>query len=215
MNRRFALFDFDGVIADTENSNVVFLQKALSFWSIELTDEDKRLLIGTRDGAQINRVLSRASCPVSQEDLRKKRSEIGNTYENGELCAERGIKKLIEYLRKQEIRTALVSSTSAKLIITALNRLGMMDMFDVIVCGDMCNEAKPNPEGYKKAMEYLGAKPEESVVFEDSKVGILAGKQAGAYVVAYTGGSIEQDTREADSQIKSFMNIKEIIDNFV
>ena len=90
----------------------------------------------------------------------------------------------------------------------------MMDMFDVIVCGDMCAAAKPNPEGYKKAMEYLGASPEECVVVEDSKAGILAGKQAGAYVIAYTGGSIENDVREADCQIKSFINIEEIIKNF-
>ena len=214
MSRKFALFDFDGVIADTENSNAAYLQKALSYWAIKLTEEDKRALIGTKDGEYINRVLSRASCPISQEDLRERRSEVGNTYENGKLCAECGIKKLIDYLREQGIKTALVSSTSAKLIITALNRLKMMDMFDVIVCGDMCAAAKPNPEGYKKAMEYLGANPEECGVVEDSKAGILAGKQAGAYVIAYTGGSIEHDVREADCQIKSFINIEEIIKNF-
>lgn len=214
MNRKFALFDFDGVIADTENSNAIYLQKALSFWGIKLTEEDKRALIGTKDGEYIKRVLSRGSSPISQEDLRQRRFEVGNTYENGKLCAEHGIKNLIDYLRAHGIKTALVSSTSAKLIIIALNRLKMMDMFDVIVCGDMCTAAKPNPEGYKKAMEYLGANPKECVVVEDSKVGILAGKQAGAFVIAYTGGSIEHDVREADCQIKSFINIEEIINNF-
>lgn len=39
MSRKFALFDFDGVIADTENSNAAYLQKALSYWAIKLTEE--------------------------------------------------------------------------------------------------------------------------------------------------------------------------------
>lgn len=213
MNKKFVLFDFDGVIADTEKSNAAYLQKALAFYGIDLTEEDKKALIGTKDGEHIKRLLSRAPVHVSQEELRQKRKEIGNTYENGELSAEAGIKKLLAQLREQRIKTAIVSSTSAKLIITALNRLHMMDMFDVIVCGDMCREAKPSPEGYKKAMGYLNASPEECVIIEDSKVGILAGKRAGAYVMAYIGGSMEQDVRQADYKIKSFNNVEDIMSN--
>ena len=54
------------------------------------------------------------------------------------------------------------------------------------------------------AMAYLGAKPEECIVFEDSPVGISAGKAANAFVVGFTGASIQQDTSQADCVLKSF-----------
>ncbi len=213
MNRKFVLFDFDGVIADTENSNAAYLQKALSVYGIKLTAEDRKKLIGTKNKEYVSQLLSRSPIPVTQEELKETRIKMGNTYENGDICEEKGIRKLIDMIRKRGMKTALVSSTSAKLIITALNRLQMMDMFDVIVCGDMYKEPKPNPEGYKRAMDYLKASPEECVVVEDSQVGILAGKQAGAYVIAYKGGSIEQDVGQADYVIRSFESIDILPDN--
>ncbi|MDF2873015.1 MAG: haloacid dehalogenase [Anaerocolumna sp.] len=102
------------------------------------------------------------------------------------------------------IEKYIITSTSTRLIITALNRMNMMSLFDVIICGDICTKSKPNPEGYLKAMKFLGAKPEECIVFEDPPAGIHTAKSDGAYVAAYCGSGIKQDIREADISVDSF-----------
>lgn len=198
------LFDFDGVIADTEVSNFEYYRKAFHYFGVELTDGDIQRLIGTVVPQYEKVLLDRAPRPVTHEELAKKKAEIGNTYENGELYPAAGVKELIAELRRRGIRTALVSSTFTKLIVTALNRLGMTDLFDVILCGDMYSAAKPDPEGYLTAMRYLNVRPEECIVVEDSPNGILSGRRSGAYVMAYTGSAVKLNVSQADCEIASF-----------
>ena len=82
--------------------------------------------------------------PASQSDSRaaytETKKELGNTYENGNIAPIPGIVPLIQGLRQSGVKTALVSSTATHLIIMGLNRMQMTDLFDVIVCGDMCAE---------------------------------------------------------------------------
>ena len=88
----------------------------------------------------------------------------------------------------------------------------MTDLFDVIVCGDMCAERKPDPECYLKAMGLLGAVPQECLVFEDSSVGIHAAKQAGIEVAAFTGSGNGQDVSEADYVVSEYDDTSELFD---
>ena len=87
----------------------------------------------------------------------------------------------------------------------------MTDLFDVIVCGDMCAERKPDPEWYLKEMGLLGAVPQECHVFEDSSVGIHAAKQAGIEVAAFTGSGNGQDVSEADYVVSSYEESKRVL----
>lgn len=203
---RYALFDFDGVIADTEISNKEFLEKALWEFGVTLTEEDRRSLVGTNDPHRIERFLSRANRPVTMEEYRAQRAISGNTYEHGNLVPMPGLISFLQFLRCKGIRTAVVSSTSLHLLRIGLERMGMTDLFDVVIGGDMVKHRKPHPEPYQMAMEYLGAQPGECIVFEDSPVGISAGKAAGAFVVGYTGASIQQDTSHADCLLDCFQN---------
>ncbi len=209
------LFDFDGVIADTEISNFDYYRKAFHCFGIELTDEDISRLIGTVVPQYEKVLLSRAQQPVTHEQLAQKRAEIGNTYENGELIPSPGVKELIVELRRRGVRTAIVSSTYTKLIVTALNRMGMTDLFDVILCGDMYEKAKPDPQGYLLAMQYLNARPEECVVIEDSVNGIQSGKRSGAYVMGYTGSAVKQDVSQADRAVASFEPAEKLADELL
>jgi len=212
MNKRFVLFDFDGVIVNTEESNARYFEKALASFGIYLSEEDKHKLIGTKDNENVMRLLSRATKKVTLEELQLKRKEVGNTYENSDISPMPGLISLIQNFRKKGLKIGIVSSTSTRLIIIALNRMKMMNLFDVIVCGDMCTKGKPDPEGYKKAMSLLNAKPEECIVFEDSEVGIHAAKMAGTQVVAYRGSGISQNVREADFAIDSYEECRRILD---
>lgn len=204
---KYVLFDFDGVIADTEESNARYLEKALNFYHIKLTDADRRKLIGTNDQSCLIDLLEKADENVSLEQLQARRRAMGNTYENGDICPFPGVVQYLTELRKSGRKTALVTSTSTRLIITILNRMHMTSLFDAIICGDMCPKSKPDPAIYLKAMAFLGADPKDCLVIEDSEVGIRAGKNAGATVLAFRGSGVTQDTREADYQANTYDDV--------
>lgn len=203
---RFVLFDFDGVIADTEESNAAYLQRALRHYGVTLSEEERRSLLGINDPSRLEHFLLRADRPVTLEAFRDYRKSLGNTYENGQLEPMPGVCSVLEDLRKKGISTALVSSTSTHLIEAGLHRLGLMSYFDVVICGDMVRNRKPDPEPYQKAMQYLGADPRECLIIEDSPAGIQAGKAAGAWVVGFRGSRIIQDTSQADFQLDTFLD---------
>lgn len=212
MQKKFVLFDFDGVIVDTEPHNADNLAKALSHFGITMSEEEKRDQVGRNDRDAIIRILARAKKKVTPEELLKERDLIGTYYETGDdFHAEDGLRKALQEIRSKGVRTAVVSSTSSKLILTGLNRLSLLSSFDVIVCGDMTEKHKPEPEPYLKAMEYLAARPEECFIVEDSPYGIKAGKAAGGTVIAYTGSSVKQDTTRADYVISHFDELYNIV----
>lgn len=205
MEARYVLFDFDGVIADTEESNVKYLGKALAVFGVVITPEEQAQLVGMNDPRILEKMLRRARPPVTLEQLLEERQRQGNTYEDDpDLAPTPGVIEFLHRLRAAGKGIALVSSTSARLILVALNRLGLTGFFDVIICGDMVSEKKPSPECYRKAMALLRARPEECVIVEDSPVGIRAGKAAGAVVAACRCGRLRQDTSQADFEFESF-----------
>ena len=205
MEARCVLFDFDGVIADTEESNVKYLGKALAVFGVVITPEEQAQLVGMNDPRILEKMLRRARPPVTLEQLLEERQRQGNTYEDDpDLAPTPGVIEFLHRLRAAGKGIALVSSTSARLILAALNRLGLTGFFDVIICGDMVSEKKTSPECYRKAMALLRARPEECVIVEDSPVGILAGKAAGAAVAACRCGRLRQDTSQADFEFESF-----------
>ena len=202
------LFDFDGVIADTERSNGDYLAQALAAFGIPFTEEDRLSLIGTNGAGTLDRFLQRADPPITREQLAQVREGLGNTYEDSPLSPQPGLREWLKELSLQGIRTGVVSSTSTKYIVTALNRMGLTGQFQVIVCGDMVRRPKPAPHSYQLAMSLLGLSPEDCLAIEDSPTGIRAARAAGLQVVGYKGGSVEQETGSANWEVRSFQEIK-------
>ena len=115
-----------------------------------------------------------------------------------------GIVDLIRGLRARGILVGLVSQTPTCDVMYALDRFRMTSLYDAIVCGDMIERFKPDPQPYERAMGFLGVAPERTVVFEDSPTGIASACAAGTYVIGFRGGSIVQDTSAADESIDNF-----------
>ena len=154
---RCVLFDFDGVIADTEERNADYLAAALAHFGVRLTEEDRSALVGINDPSLLEALLKRAETPVTLEQLQAERTRHGNYYENGaDLHTQPGLREFLSALRAQGIRTGVASSTRSQLILTALDRLHLVSQFDVVVCGDMVTRRKPDPEPYLRAAQLLG-----------------------------------------------------------
>lgn len=92
-----------------------------------------------------------------------------------------GLLDIIKALRGSGYKTAVVTTASKENCREILGAFNIMDIFDLILTHDDIEKVKPDPEGFLKAMQYFKAKPEETIIFEDSDVGIEAAKQSGAF----------------------------------
>ena len=81
----------------------------------------------------------------------------------------------------------LVTTASRANTTAMLAHLGLDDAFDRIVTGDDVRNPKPDPEGYRRCLDELGAQPAKSLAFEDSPTGIAAARSAGIQVLAIHG----------------------------
>lgn len=92
-------------------------------------------------------------------------------------------KVLVDIIRlmRAEYKAALVTTASRENCYDILYRFGLVDLFDLILTHDDITRSKPDPEGFLKAMSHFGAGPTETIIFEDSEVGLEAAKRSGAF----------------------------------
>ena len=123
------------------------------------------------------------------------------------------VRPTLEALRARGILTALVSSSPRKFIDRFLDETGLTELFDYTVSGEECENHKPAPDVYLRAMEALGVHPDEVLVVEDSPLGIAAGQAAGAFVLAPSVPSAPGvDQSEADARIVDISGVLNYLD---
>lgn len=205
------LFDMDGVLLDSEKGAFEVFRKSLAEIGILETLENLLHYVGKPTQAIAEEILEKNHSKISVEDFLKLHRARGSYYElSDDVKPMEGLLDLLEYLKIQKIPMGVVSSTSSRNVMIALNRMRILKYFDAVVCGDSLKRGKPSPDGYLKAAEYLQVKAEDCIVIEDSNAGVQAGKAAGMYVIAYKKASPEQDTRKADVQTDNYEKIKSI-----
>lgn len=80
-----------------------------------------------------------------------------------------------------EYKTAVVTTASKENCWDILNQFEIADLFDLVLTHDDITKSKPDPEGFIKAMEHFGSAPDETIIFEDSEVGLKAAEGSGAF----------------------------------
>lgn len=116
---------------------------------------------------------------------------------------------VVRALHARGMRLAIASSAVGDEIDEILRRLGLRELFELIVDGAQVAHAKPDPEAYLVTARKLGVAPERCIVFEDSHVGVLAAKRAGAYCIAVRNphAHFPQDLGEADEVLGSMCEV--------
>lgn len=200
------LFDMDGVLIDSEYVMFDMLRKVLKHKNVDVsTAELVETYIGLSSDKIYTLIIEKYGFSETVEELRAEKNRLqGNFYVDAEIEPMEGLLAVLEYLKAQDVRMALVSSTSSRNILFAMNRLSLTKYFESIIGGDMLQQTKPAPEGYLTAAKYLGVKVSEALVIEDSPIGIKAARNAGIKVVGFSASKISQDTSHADYQIGSF-----------
>ena len=178
------LFDFDGLILDTETASRAGWQWLYREHGHELPPEKWNLMIGTVGGWDPRAYLEElVGEPLEWDALNEQRFAHELTLiELEELRP--GISDYLAAAERHGLKRAIVSSSSRRWIDMHLERLERTIGWDAIVTADHDVErAKPRPTLYLEALEQLGVPAEEAIAFEDSPNGALGAKRAGIYVV--------------------------------
>ncbi|HAJ69741.1 MAG: HAD family hydrolase [Alkalibacterium gilvum] len=122
----------------------------------------------------------------------------------------KGLVDLLEYLKENNYKTVVASSSERKLVEKLLTLSGLESYFDGLIGGDEVAESKPHPEIFQKAVERVGNKESDILVLEDSLNGIRAAYSAGYKVVMIP--DLIKPTEEARTKTLEIVeNLEEIL----
>lgn len=209
------IFDCDGVLVDTERDghrvafNRAFAKMGYNIeWDVELYGELLKISGGKE---RMIHYFNQEGWPQGVSD---KDSLIANLHkvktdtfmeiiESGELELRPGVARLVdEAIADDNILLAICSTSnerSVNLIADKLLGPERKEKVSAILAGDVVSKKKPDPEIYNLAMGRLRVKPDECIVVEDSRNGLLSAKTAGMKCVITTNGYTEkEDFSEAD-----------------
>jgi HAD superfamily hydrolase (TIGR01509 family) len=124
-----------------------------------------------------------------------------------------GLLELLEFVRKKQLKMALATSTKRDRTELMLKLSDTGKYFDLVVCGDEIINGKPDPEIFLETAKKLYYRPENCIVLEDSKNGIIAAYKAGMLPVMVP--DIIKPEKEIEAMIfKKFDSLKEVKNYF-
>jgi HAD superfamily hydrolase (TIGR01509 family) len=202
---RAFLFDFDGLILDTETASRAGWERLYRDHGHELPAEKWATVVGTTEAwSPMDHLEELVGRELERDSLNERRyaHEI-SMIEAEELRP--GIADYITTAERRGLKRAIVSSASRWWIDMHLERLEQAVGWDAILTADRDpSRAKPTPTMYLEALDVLDVAAREAVVFEDSPNGVRAAKAAGIFVVAVPN-SVTRDfgLDEADLVVES------------
>ena len=182
---RAFLFDFDGLIVDTEVPSRAGWAHIYREHGHELPPEKWALMVGTVGGWDpMAHLEDLVGTPLERDRITERRREHEFALADAEELRP-GILDYFAEARRRGLKRAIVSSASRGWIDRHLARLEQSVGWDAIVTADGDeSRAKPSPELYLEALERLGVAAADAIAFEDSPNGVRAAKAAGIFCVA-------------------------------
>ena len=182
---RGLLFDFDGLIVDTESPSLAAWRWLYEQHGQELALERWSAAIGTIGGFDaLGHLEELVGSPLERDGLTARQREHELTLADAEELRP-GIADYLAEAERLGLKKAIVSSSSRAWVDRHLRRLERLHGWDAIVTADGDQRrAKPSPTLYLEALDLLGLRAREAIAFEDSPNGVRAAKSAGLYCVA-------------------------------
>ncbi|MBZ5604712.1 MAG: HAD family phosphatase [Acidobacteriia bacterium] len=197
------LFDFDGVLADTEPVHYACWREILQPYGIQLDwGFYQKQCIGVSDRLMIHTLAAERVPPIPFE-------EIWPEYERKQILFRERLEasppfhvETVELIRNlsAQYKLAVVSSSGRTEVEPPLERAGFRSCFETLVCGREVANLKPAPDPYLKAAELLGAR--RPLVIEDSEAGVTAGRAAGFEVLRVS------DAKSVPTQVRAHLLVR-------
>ena len=188
MRIKALIFDFDGLILDTETPDVHAWESIYAEYGFTFPLDSWAQIIGGTGTSSFNaaaHLQGLLSDPLDLEDLQKRQTHLSHS-----LVAEQSLMPgVLDYLHEAKrlgLKLAIASSSQHSWVDTHARRMGIFDYFDRVICADDVGigRTKPHPDLFLKALDELHVRKDEAIVFEDSPNGVRAAHAAGIFVVA-------------------------------
>ncbi|WP_345443516.1 HAD-IA family hydrolase [Actinoallomurus vinaceus] len=207
---RALIFDFDGVILDTETPLFESWAEIYRQYGCQpLTVEDWARELGGKDrgSAPLAILAENVGIEIDRQKVLRARRAYGQ-----QLLAREAIRPgLVEWLteaRRRRLPVGIASSSSLLYVVRHLRRIGIYEYFDAVLCCAPGIEPKPAPDLYRLACEALGVKPDGALAVEDSPNGIAAARAAGLRCLAVPNRITENlDLSQANVLVDSLSGI--------
>ncbi len=200
------IFDFDGLILDTETPDYQSWQEVYQTYGLDLPLDLWLTFVGgdaETDFEPHEYLEEKLNTRVDREQIwvSRRKSYLKNLEDQPVLP---GVLELLKAARERGLKLAVASSSPENWVAGHLSRLELTDYFDIIVTADDVEKTKPDPALFLKTADKLGIKPEEAIVLEDSPNGVNGAKRAKMFVVAVPNSiTAESDLSQADLLIES------------
>jgi beta-phosphoglucomutase len=193
---RTVVFDFDGVITDSEVLHLRAFNQVLAQYGVEISTKDYyKEYLGLSDfdcfKALINKkVLQKPAKGI--ENLAKEKNQVFEKLAKTEGRIIEGVRDFLQMLRQNNIPMAICSGALLAEIELVLEQARLRPFFEVIVSAEFVKKGKPSPEGFLLTLRKLNRNrqnpilPNQCIVIEDSHWGLAAAKAAGMHTIAVT-----------------------------
>ena len=208
MALRAVIFDFDGLIADTEWPEYRSVAEQFERHGLTFPPEDWVGVIGSSwDVDWLGDLEARLGRPVDRDAVVLHRRRLLGGF-LAELAVLPGVVALLEAARAAGLGTAVASSSPRSWVEPHLERFGLREHFDVVRTRDDVALAKPAPDLFLAACRALGVEPAEAVVLEDSAHGATAARAAGVRCVVVPNRlTVLSDLSHADLRRDTFLDL--------
>jgi len=220
MNKpKMVLIDVDGTLVDSVPDLAYCVDEMMKQLGMPVHGEEKvrnwvgngverltrRALIGQLDGEPDDELFERAY-PIFLDLYDRNVCERSCLYD--------GVRETLDFLKTTGVKIGCVTNKNAQFTLPILEKLGVKDDFEIIVCGDTLDKKKPDPLPLLHSAEQLGARPEESLMLGDSMSDVKAARAAGFKIICmsygYNHGEDIRDYRP-DAVVDSMDEIKSLI----
>lgn len=182
MKGKLAIFDLDGTLFDTKEINYMAYKTALEEHGYTIEQDYYCQYCNGRHYTDFLTNLIDSTDKI--ENIHERKKELYCKYLDRAVLNEH----LLNFARciRQEYYLSIVTTASRKNTEEILDRFSLESFFDAIFTAEDINFVKPNPEGFLLAMKYFKITPANTIIFEDSDVGLEAARNSGAnYIKVY------------------------------
>ena len=199
------IFDLDGTLANTDPLHFKIWQELLEEHGIEIDREAYQAKISGRQNPEIIQdFLPDFSQQESNEFAEYKEQLFREQAQSLEPLA--GFIELLEWIEKQQLKTAVVTNAPRKNAEFMLDALNLTERFKTVVLGEEMTAGKPDPAPYQYCLKQLNIQSSEAIVFEDSPSGIRSATSAGIDTIAVASTHDQNDLKQ--------LGVSLVIDNF-
>jgi len=194
------LFDLDGTLIETDKIYFDVWKQILNKYNIFLTDDIYHTFIhGNNDIKIISKLLSNSNANIDEISHMKDDLFIKNI---DNVVVKKDVHKFLSKIRENAHKICIVTNCNRNVATKIISHFGLDKYIDLMIIGNECNKPKPYPDPYLTAIDKLHISNNKSIIFEDSKTGLLSA--LGTYpkcIVGIINGNNSESLLESGANI--------------